>query len=417
MPFDLQAHDSYFVVAHLHYVLIGGAVFPLLGAIYYWFPKLTGRMMSERLGRWNFWLTIIGFNVAFFPMHISGLYGMPRRIYTYQPGMGWDVLNFISTMGAFLLGMGVLLFAINAIEQPARKASMPAIIPGVRWVGVGGQFSPPQPYNFEAIPIVQSRYPLWDTPPALEVYDFEENLDRRETLGTSTLDAEPEMRVILPGDTIIPFATAVAVTLLLIAFMFNLYASEIAAALVLIMLAVWHWPRGHELSMEWLKAGPPHALPVSTVVKGKGKHPPYYYGTLLFLTIETIEFLALIASYFYIRSSTNDWPPGDMALPKLLLPALATFLLIASVIPTYLDDVAVKKDDQRGLKIYLVLQIVLEAGFIILMAMHLDALSFRWEKSAYASLYWILILDPPDFCRHHGSGKHVRSDPGAARVL
>src|SRR5205085_3186817 len=93
VPLDLQVHDTYFVVAHLHYVLIGGAVFPLFGAFYYWFPKITGRMLSERLGQWNFWLFMIGFNVAFFPMHLSGLYGMPRRVYTYEPGLGWDTFN------------------------------------------------------------------------------------------------------------------------------------------------------------------------------------------------------------------------------------------------------------------------------------------------------------------------------------
>src|SRR4029079_17581475 len=93
VPLDLQLHDTYFVVAHFHYVLIGGAVFPLLGAIYYWFPKITGHMMSEGLGRWNFWIAFVGFNVAFFPMHILGLWGMPRRVYTYPAGMGWGTLN------------------------------------------------------------------------------------------------------------------------------------------------------------------------------------------------------------------------------------------------------------------------------------------------------------------------------------
>src|SRR5512142_2715471 len=117
VPFDLQAEDSYFIVAHLHYVLIGGAVFPLLGAMYYWFPKITGKMMSERLGQWNFWLTFIGFNVAFFPMHLAGLYGMPRRVFTYLPGLGWDTLNFISTIGSFILGVGVLLFVINVLNS------------------------------------------------------------------------------------------------------------------------------------------------------------------------------------------------------------------------------------------------------------------------------------------------------------
>ena len=100
VPLDLQVHDTYFVVAHLHYVLIGGAVFPLFGAFYYWFPKITGRMMSERLGRWNFWLFFVGFNVTFFPMHLLGLHGMPRRVYTYPAEMGWGTLNLLATLGA-----------------------------------------------------------------------------------------------------------------------------------------------------------------------------------------------------------------------------------------------------------------------------------------------------------------------------
>src|SRR5581483_1708626 len=103
VPLDLQVHDTYFVVAHFHYVLIGGSVFPLIGAIYYWFPKATGRMMDERLGAWNFWLAFIGFNMAFFPMHILGLAGMPRRVYTYPAEMGWGDLNLLVTFGSVLL--------------------------------------------------------------------------------------------------------------------------------------------------------------------------------------------------------------------------------------------------------------------------------------------------------------------------
>ena len=125
-------HDTYFVVAHFHYVLIGGAVFPLLGAVYYWFPKITGRMMSERLGRWHFWLAFIGFNVAFFPMHILGLMGMPRRVYTYQPEMGWGTLNLIATIGAVILlsasccSSGTSSRAPGAARWPATTPGMPA---------------------------------------------------------------------------------------------------------------------------------------------------------------------------------------------------------------------------------------------------------------------------------------------------
>src|SRR5678815_4458999 len=116
VPFNLQAHDTYFIVAHLHYVLIGGGLFPLFGAFYYWFPKITGRMMSEKMGKVNFWLFFIGVNVTFFPMHILGLEGMTRRIYTYLPETGWGPLNLLSSIGAVVIVMSVVTFLVNALS-------------------------------------------------------------------------------------------------------------------------------------------------------------------------------------------------------------------------------------------------------------------------------------------------------------
>ena len=115
VPLDLQLHDTFFVVADLHYVLIGGAVFPLFGGLYYWFPKITGHMLSERVGRWNFWLLFVGFNLTLFPMHQLGLEGMPRRVYTYLAEMGWDRLNLLASLGAALIALGIVVFIGNVL--------------------------------------------------------------------------------------------------------------------------------------------------------------------------------------------------------------------------------------------------------------------------------------------------------------
>ncbi len=159
-PVDMQQQDSYFVVAHLHYVLVGGSLFGLFAGIYYWWPKLTGRMLSERAGRWNFWLMFLGFNVTFFPMHFLGLMGMPRRIYTYAPGLGWDLWNLVSTVGVFILGLGILVFIGAAVAS--LRAGAPA--PADPWDGRTLEWavaSPPPEYNFAEIPTVHHRDELW----------------------------------------------------------------------------------------------------------------------------------------------------------------------------------------------------------------------------------------------------------------
>ncbi len=391
VPFDLQAQDSYFVVAHLHYVLIGGSVFPLLGAIYYWFPKMTGRMLKERLGQWNFWLTFIGFNVTFFPMHLSGLYGMPRRVYTYLPGLGWDTPNLLSTIGAYILGIGVLLFVINvftSLRSGIRATDNPWGAGTLEWAIT----SPPPPYNFATLPVVESRYPLWDTPTAVGAYVFEESLERREVLGSSALDAEPEMRVLLPGDTIIPFIAALVLIIHFINQMWSLTFVVIFTVIFLVMMAIWFWPRGPEMSTEWIKSGPVNALPVDAVVQEKGKYPPMFYGMIFLALVEAAELFGTLVAYFYLRSGTNDWPPGDLPLPRLLIPTLGTLVMLVALVPSYLDEEAIKKGDKRGMLIHLTLEVVLQTAFIALLWYHLKSLTFKWDDNAYASVYWITII-------------------------
>jgi cytochrome c oxidase subunit 1 len=242
VPFDTQVHDTYFVVAHFHYVLVGGAVFPLLGAIYYWFPKLTGRMMSERLGRWVFGLIVVGFNLTFFPMHILGLQGMPRRVYTYQPEMPWAGLNLFISLSALILASGFLLFfydAVRSTRSGARAGENPWHASTLEWATA----SPPPAYNFAHIPVVNDGQPLWTDRAELPVADGL-RVDRRELLVTSVVAALPEARDSSPGHSIWPLLAAIATTIVLIWSIFTPWAVVWGSIPVAVALTGWFWPKG-----------------------------------------------------------------------------------------------------------------------------------------------------------------------------
>ncbi|MQB01020.1 MAG: cytochrome c oxidase subunit I [Actinobacteria bacterium] len=248
IPLDQQLHDSMFVVAHLHYVLVGGALFPIFGALYHWLPKMTGRMLSERLGKISFWLTFIGFNLSMFPLHILGLLGQPRRTYTYQEGLGWEPYNLISTIGTFILAAGLLTTFYNwymSLRRGEPAGNDPWRGETLEWATT----SPPPHHNFDHIPTVRSREPAWDQP---DLADGAQPIEQgghpltegHITLSTSVLDARPQAVVHMPHSTPWPLYLTIAMTIL---FTGMLVSSILIVALGGVTttgaLFGWFWPR------------------------------------------------------------------------------------------------------------------------------------------------------------------------------
>jgi cytochrome c oxidase subunit I len=244
IPADWQVHNTYYVVAHIHYVLIGSNVFPVFAGFYYWIPKMSGRMLSEKLGKWSFWVMFIGFNLGFFPMHHLGMMGMPRRIYTYQRGLGFTPLNMLVTLGALILGVGILISIVNllwSLRHGALAGNNPWNSDGMEWEST----SPPKSYGSAHIPIVLTRHPLWD--------DFEESEDPEDlrtldqgrlTTTTTWLDAQPYGIATIPSDTLVPLFVAAIMLGFFLAMVIQWIWVALASLLVLFLLCCyWMWPR------------------------------------------------------------------------------------------------------------------------------------------------------------------------------
>jgi len=207
-PVDLQQTDSYFIVAHIHYVLFGGSIFALFSGLYYWWPKVTGRFLDERLGKAHFWLNIIGFNLTFFPMHFLGAEGMPRRIYRYLPGMGWEFDNLLATIGAFILAFSVLLLLINIVRS--LRTGLPA--GADPWDSRTLEWaipSPPPVFNFERLPIVRSRDPFWGLKYGRQTRPLQSDESAvRAEKARPAMEWAPPDEIHMPPKSIFPLLTA-----------------------------------------------------------------------------------------------------------------------------------------------------------------------------------------------------------------
>jgi cytochrome c oxidase subunit I+III len=340
-PFDAQAHDSYFVVAHFHYVLIGGVIFPLVGGLHYWLPKITGRMLSERLGRWTFWLMFIGFNVTFLPMHYTGLLGMPRRVYTFQPGLGWDVPNLISSIGAFVLALGFLLFVVNVVRSVRRGDEAPENpwqSDTLEWT----VSSPPPVYQFWSIPVVRSRHPLWEqrdleAPDATLAKELEVLRGKptgwRSTLTVSTKHGRPEGIAWIPGPTIWPVALSVSFCVLFTGALINSTSiTSIGVLTTAVSLGGWFWPtRSQQRAIDEMRGIGYRVIPdrqpgtpLPLVVAGRGSTG--WWAMMVVIAVLAVTLLTLVASYFYLAARWTD-PPVIDTMETILAAASASFML------------------------------------------------------------------------------------------
>ncbi|WP_375267889.1 cytochrome c oxidase subunit I [Phenylobacterium sp.] len=312
-PFDWQAHDTYFIVAHLHYVLIGGMVFPLFAAFYYWIPMMSRRALSERLGKWVFGLMFAGMHVAFLPMHLTGLMGMPRRVYTYLPGRGWELPNMISTIGAFMIGAAVLLFIIDLIRNFRFTADEDA---GNVYGGGTLEWLPTGLYSTRSVPLVTSRYPLWEQ--ANIGKDVEEGrfflpgaaTGRRETIVTSPLRAEPMYLQTMPGPSAWHVLAAVFTAGFFLLLTVQAYWTGVVSGVLAIACVLrWLWETDWTIEQETADLGAGVVVP--TYVRGPSSHG--WWAMVVLLTVASMIALLSVFSYVFLWSQSGElWrpPPG-----------------------------------------------------------------------------------------------------------
>ncbi len=310
-PFDWQAHDSYFVVAHLHYTLFGGMVFPLIGGIYFFYPFIRKQRMSERLGRISFWLTFTGFNICFLPMHLTGLLGMPRRVYTYPEGVGWDTLNMISTLGSFVVAAGILVFAWDLVRPKGglMKERNPWNAGSLMWA----HDIPDQFWGVRSIPYITSRNPLWDQPGIVErmdaggyyLPDAQEGL--RETIVTSAIDARPQHVARVTGPAWVTLWAAAFTGGAFIFPTFHWYPPAIVCAVAAVLcVCYWLWT-----STALIPDNPEKdvglGLTLPTYVSGPAA--PGWWGVFITMLGDMTAFASLIFGMFFYWTARADFPP------------------------------------------------------------------------------------------------------------
>ena len=356
VPWDWQVTDTYYVVAHFHNVLLAGTIFAVFAGIYYWFPKVTGRYLDDRLGKVQFWLTAIGFSVTFFPMYALGILGMPRRVYTYAPDLGWNTLNLVSSLGGYLLAFAFVLLVYNLVRS-ARSGVVAGDNPWRAWTLEWATASPPPHDNFSRLPLVRSERPLLDLEQA-----GKEGADAE----VYALPPEPEQR------TITPFWVAFGISVIGVGLLTTWVVIVVGVLILFITLAVW-------MNGRWIE-------PEITPIEGQ-RFSFIGLGTLIFIGSESVFFASLIAAAIHLRIHGDTL--GQQG-PEILFPLINTIVLFTSGVTAHYAQVAYRKSRRGGFFALLVLTIVLGATFLGGQLWEYSNLDFSLTTDLKASIFYTL---------------------------
>lgn len=387
VPFDWQAHDTHFVVAHLHYVLVGGFVFPMLAAAYYWLPHITGRQPVQHLSSAAFWMIFVGFNVTFFMMHLTGLRGMPRRVFEYPPESGWETLNFISSAGSFVMTMGFALVALDFLllgrfgraydRNPWNAGTLEWAMP-----------TPPPSYNFASLPVIDRRADMLD-PNALGaelaagrgLLGFLRD-KRMELLAVDMVTGRPEHIVRLPRQTFLPLWTAMATGSFFLSLLFKLYwLTPVAFASVIILFLFWSRDTAERDNVGDLDIGDGQHLPVHT----ETERPPSWWAMVFALTADATAYISLLFGTLFLWISAPNWPPSTVAELGVVGPALAA---VASVAAAFAGWRSVRRPFSTGWLSLAALAHLVAAGTMLWLA--LTAVPEPRAHAAAASIFVVL---------------------------